>query len=173
MLTTIPTSLDKKETRRYRNDGAERKQTERSPRREPWLGSKSGGPLPHTGINRRLPRHYRESGNPVFLVSWIPARAGCRQLGRSGGKVLLRIYETPHWVAARASMVTLLKPWVKTWRQAAARFAGKIVFPSDAHRPGGFGWTGFGPKARAVSRCGRCVRESARWRASSLTPCFL
>jgi hypothetical protein len=32
----------------------------------------------------------------------------------------------------------------------------------------GLGWTGFGPKARAVSRCGRVVRESARWRANSL-----
>src|SRR5258705_13589639 len=130
MLTTIPTSLDKKETRRYRNDGAERKQTERSPRREPWLGSKSGGPLPHTGINGRLPRHYRESGNPVFLVSWIPARAGCRQLGRSGGKVLLRIYETPHWVAARASMVTLLKLWVKNGAKRQHDLPVRSFFPA-------------------------------------------
>src|SRR5258708_3010041 len=41
------------------------------------------------------------------------------------------------------------------------------------HGASGFGCTGFGPNARAVSRCGRCVRESARWRASSFTPCFL
>jgi len=41
------------------------------------------------------------------------------------------------------------------------------------HSPGGLGWTGFGPKARAVSRCGRVVRESARWRANSLTAGFL
>jgi len=35
---------------------------------------------------------------------------------------------------------------------------------------GGCGWCGFGPKALAVSRWGRFVRESSRWRASSLIP---
>ena len=33
------------------------------------------------------------------------------------------------------------------------------------------GRTGFGPKARALSRCGLFVRDNARCRASSLTPC--
>jgi len=32
------------------------------------------------------------------------------------------------------------------------------------------GWVGFGRKARAVSRCGRLVRENSRCHASSLTP---
>jgi hypothetical protein len=36
--------------------------------------------------------------------------------------------------------------------------------------PGGFGGGNFGPKALAVSRCGRLVRDSARWRASSVGP---
>jgi hypothetical protein len=31
----------------------------------------------------------------------------------------------------------------------------------------------FGPNARAVSRWGRFVRESARWRANSAAPCSL
>jgi len=38
---------------------------------------------------------------------------------------------------------------------------------------GGLGCCGFGPKALAVSRWGRFVRESSRWRASSLTACSL
>jgi hypothetical protein len=37
----------------------------------------------------------------------------------------------------------------------------------------GLGRGGFGPKALFVSRCGRCVLESARWRANSLRPCSL
>src|SRR5438128_11628986 len=43
--------------------------------------------------------------------------------------------------------------------------------PRHAQGAGGLGLTGLGPKARAVSRCGRFVWESARWRASSLTAC--
>jgi len=35
---------------------------------------------------------------------------------------------------------------------------------------GGSARGGFGPKAHAVSRCGRLVGESSRWRASSSTP---
>jgi hypothetical protein len=38
---------------------------------------------------------------------------------------------------------------------------------------GGWGWCGFGPKALGVSRWGRFVRASSRWRASSLIPCSL
>jgi hypothetical protein len=36
--------------------------------------------------------------------------------------------------------------------------------------PGGSGRGGFGPKVRAVSRCGRFVSEISRWRANSLAP---
>jgi hypothetical protein len=43
-------------------------------------------------------------------------------------------------------------------------------FCQGSRARGGFGRGGFGPKALAVSRCGRFVRESSRWRASSLTP---
>ena len=46
-------------------------------------------------------------------------------------------------------------------------------FAASPHGPGGFGLGGLGPKALAVSRWGRLVRESARCRASSLRPCSL
>ena len=42
--------------------------------------------------------------------------------------------------------------------------------PQARLRMGGSARGGFGPKAHAVSRCGRFVGESSRWRASSSTP---
>src|SRR5713101_2036637 len=45
--------------------------------------------------------------------------------------------------------------------------------PRKAQGPGGIGLTGFGPKARVVSRCGRFVWESARWHAHALTASVL
>ena len=42
--------------------------------------------------------------------------------------------------------------------------------PQARLRMGGSARGGFGPKAHAVSRCGRLVGESSRWRASSSTP---
>ena len=49
---------------------------------------------------------------------------------------------------------------------------GKKILYSSTYL-GGAGRGGFGPNARAVSRWGRVVRERARWRASSVTPCSL
>jgi hypothetical protein len=64
------------------------------------------------------------------------------------------------------------------------RYAGLLLLPiADAYTGhetkvskayfGGSGCTGFGPNALAVSRWGRFVRESARWRDSSAAPCSL
>ena len=62
-------------------------------------------------------------------------------------------------------MWLLLQPATNAFRKLSPVGAYKDQWP------GGLGWTGFGPKALAVSRWGRFVRESSRWRASSLTPC--
>jgi hypothetical protein len=64
------------------------------------------------------------------------------------------------------------------------RYVGLLLLPiADAYTGhetkvpktyfGASGRGGFGPNALAVSRWGRLVRESARWRANSAAPCSL
>ena len=130
-------------------------------------------PISDASEQARRPHVFRHSlrsaGNASVIADWclVPRRRTKRPSGCGVNRTVFELLRVLGNKRVRDSFarVTFLSDKLSLVRPHPT--------PPLCHWRSGFGLAGFGPKALFVSRCGRLVWDTARCRASSLSPCSL